>query len=69
MMLTPDDHHALTRLARYGVLRVGNGTDCVLRSVARKFHLTGYARQRAMDGRQYLELTPKGRVMALRTAT
>lgn len=59
--LTPAEHDALNRLARYGAMPLGQGPDCVPTSAAIRLSLAGCATLRMRGSGQMVEITSQGR--------
>lgn len=68
MQITEDEHDSLIRLARYGALRLGCGSDAIPVSTAIRFGNAGLATITKGD-EQEARITGRGKAFNLRTAT
>lgn len=61
MDLRPEEHDALNRLHRHGVLPLGAGPDAIPADHAIRLSLGGFVQLTLKVGEQRAEITPQGR--------
>jgi hypothetical protein len=68
MDLRPEEHDALVRLARYGALRLGQGSDAIAMTTAIRFTMLQLSTLVLRQGDQECVITAKGRAFRNRVA-